>query len=267
MVKLNKSKLTKEEKERLVELAQEAYRNYAPMAEMAQQSIEKLQKDIAAPLSQINESLKHLSPSPAMLASVRQIAKDQQKFAERVIEATAIDISEIIPKTLPGTLGSLSYSSTSPSKIPTSTPYERAHTEEEQAAQKEEFSLTPYQYHYFPEVNSFILVKTIPYPINFSVRSGKDNINILFECFFEIFEERGEEEGNYKVVLAKATELIGKAREKGVKEANRDWLKKTKYNLIQKIPEYMEQDVIISNYDRSLEGYHFKIKTNGKLVN
>lgn len=123
-------------------------------------------------------------------------------------------------------------------------------------------------YDYSHKTRTFIMWTSSWAAINFSTKDDTDNISVLFEIFYEALEERRVFKNGYLSVLVAREEILLKATQKGIKNANADWLKHTKSNLINlKIPKELKNIVVISNYDQKRKGYEFKIKVSKYLPN
>lgn len=265
MPTLKAKKWTKEEEKELVKMRETLQAFSLPLVKEMKILNESFRNQMIQPVVQAAKGLsKAVTISPAMLSSIKQLQEQQNKLLKNLV--LSFDVPRLIPDNFLSTIA-LNYIPTTTKHLPrTNAQYNDYYIPEIETEEAETLP-TPYTYQYYPETKSFILYKHIPSAISFSVRGKKDNITILFECFYEILEEDSVVEGNYEVVLAKNSQLIQKAKEKGIKEADMNWLKSTRYNLTQKIPENLKNDVIISRYSKKDKGYFFKIKTNKKLIN
>jgi len=123
-------------------------------------------------------------------------------------------------------------------------------------------------YDYSHKTRTFIMWTSSWAAINFSTKNDTDNISSLFEIFYEALKERGVHQNGYLSVFITREEILLRATQKGVKNADTDWLKHTKSNLVNlKIPKELRNIVVISNYKQKRKGYEFKIKTGKYLPN
>ncbi len=116
-------------------------------------------------------------------------------------------------------------------------------------------------YRYYSETDTFIVNLRIPGAIYLGAKGGNNSMKILFEIFYETLEERGKTENGYKTVFVSSEEILRKALRKGKKDADMDWLKHTRSNLVNtKIPDVLKLAIIISEYDKIKKGYYFKVR-------
>ncbi len=123
-------------------------------------------------------------------------------------------------------------------------------------------------YDYSYETKSFILWKSSWSAINFSTKSDTNNMSVLFETLYEALRERGRFRHGYLSVFVTREEILLRATQKGIKDANASWLKHTRSDMVNlKIPDDLKDAVIISEYDKEHKGYEFKIKIYKYLLN
>lgn len=119
------------------------------------------------------------------------------------------------------------------------------------------------QYSYYSETETFLIDLHLPGAIYLGAKNGNNSMKVLFEIFYEALEESGEVKNGYNIVFVSVEEIFTKAVQKGKKEVDMDWLKHTRSNLVNtKIPNFLKQIVIISEYDKNKKGYFFKVRTD-----
>ncbi len=120
--------------------------------------------------------------------------------------------------------------------------------------QKDNFFLDPLR-------ETFIVWQTNVAAINLASEEG--GMSKLFRVFYEYIKEKGYVDGFYKIVFIPMAEIIGMVIKKGKKDANERWVINTRGNIVKSLVKHKMADlIIISDYDRELKGYWFKVATH-----
>lgn len=130
---------------------------------------------------------------------------------------------------------------------------------------KTQVSTNPFNY--YPDTDTLIIIHTEVIGLNFSSPSGRDNMSILAKIFLTALQTKGNiRDGFIEVGLTNSqiTEELKKFGVSIVGDLNR-WISNTKNNILKKIPKVAKSLVSISDYNRILGGYYFRIKLNPKL--
>lgn len=117
-------------------------------------------------------------------------------------------------------------------------------------------------YEYDHETKTFILRESRLSAVNFSAKSGNDDMADFFRVFYDCLKERGFIQKNYEVVFVSVHEIIKRLGQIG-KNVDMNWIKNTRSNIVNhKIPQLLGSSLVISEFDRKSKGYYLKIKIN-----
>lgn len=99
--------------------------------------------------------------------------------------------------------------------------------------------------------------------ISFAPKKGETpNPYYLMRAYVDILKVKGTYQDGVYSVMATKDELIRLVKNKWSGYMHNSWLKDTKHNLNQKIPDKYHKIIRIENYDRSSQSYPFSIKTS-----
>lgn len=114
---------------------------------------------------------------------------------------------------------------------------------------------------YYPKTKTFIVYITEVFAVNFYSKRGADGVSNLFEVFYEALKEKGVLQNGYMEVSLTVTELLERLASKIRRQVNMNWIKNTRSNLVNhKLPSQWSDLIQISEFDRSFNGYTFRIK-------
>lgn len=138
---------------------------------------------------------------------------------------------------------------------------EKILTEELQKLELIEPEIEELPYYYYRQTKTLIIQVTHLAAITFYTKRGNTNVEKFFESLLDLLEEKGQIVGEFKKVFISKKELVEKLVSKGVVEPTEDWIKTTRSSIVNhKIPSFLENDILISEYDRNAGGYHFQIR-------
>ncbi len=116
-------------------------------------------------------------------------------------------------------------------------------------------------YYYYEKTKTIIFQITGIAAITFYSKSGNTDIEKFISVLLTALEEKGDYVGEYKKVFISLSELISGLISKGIKEPTMEWIKSTRSNIVNhKIPEFLNDVISISEYDKTNKGYYFQIK-------
>ena len=218
----------------------------------------KVVQKMTEPLRQANETLAKALNSGLSL-QVKAIAEQFSKIPVPVfdnifpqIELPAFDFPLLTPREI-----------TAPIKTRTDLFIDRQDQLLKALLELKVSNQTRESYKYYSETDTFIVNLHIPGAIYLGAKGGNNSMKILFEIFYEALEERGKNENGYKTVFVSVEEILSKALGKGKENADMNWLKHTRSNLVNtKIHDVLKFIVIISEYDKNKKGYYFKVRVD-----
>ncbi len=118
-------------------------------------------------------------------------------------------------------------------------------------------------YYYYADTNSMILMQTKVITLNFGFSGGEDNVSILAKVFIQSLDKRGQEKNGFLEIGLKISEIIQGLKEFGIVGVTNRWISNTKNNLLnKKIPAVAKGLIILSDYDKNLDGYYLRIRLN-----
>ncbi len=243
MPKLNSKPLTEDQIKSISLISQEANRSLIKMVEPLKQANEKLVKALNSGLS----------------LQVKAIA---EQFSKMPVPA----FNEIFPKIdlpTPSFYPPISKETAAPLRNRTDYILDKQDQLLEMLMEMDLSNSNQEPYRYYSETDTFIVNLRIPGAIYLGAKGKNNSMKILFEIFYGALEERGEVKNGYKTVFVLVEEILRKALQKGKKDVDMDWLKHTRSNLVNtKIPDILKLVIIISEYDKSKKGYHFKVRVD-----
>lgn len=129
---------------------------------------------------------------------------------------------------------------------------------------KDESKLQNRNFHYDYLRTTFVVWQPSIIALNFTSADGV--MVLLFEVFFECLKERGIKENGVIKVFVSMSEAVKRAIAKGKREANNRWVTFNINNLRKKFrSQKAENTIMISDFDRQLEGYWFILDINSLM--
>ncbi len=146
--------------------------------------------------------------------------------------------------------------------------YEEQLVEEKKVFAKEldvlednKFKIDNLPYYYYEASKTILFKVTTLGVIPLWTKDGTTDIELLITTFLKFLNEKGQIVGDFREVFVPIHELVTRLIAAGKKDVDMRWIKSTKSNFVNhKVPDYLKDVIKISDFDRSKNGYYFKIR-------
>lgn len=223
------------------------------------EAVQDLQRTLQSPLFQgilkdMNKSLERLVDTTKILAQTYASFNTPILYSQITALRTSIEVVNLKPTSLV----------VNPGKS-----YKEQILEEKKNFDKELTSLKKIEpeiienpFFYYPKTKTFLIQITEVFAVNFYSKRGADGVSNLFEVFYEALKEKGILQNGYMEVRLTVAELLERLASKIRRQVTMNWIKNTRSNLVNhKLPSQWSDLIQISEFDRSFNGYTFRIKT------
>lgn len=233
----------------------------------------KAMQDAYKSMFPVIQSIQAYTPPAYLIEAMERVIKDFQKLSlpmQVISQVFAVYETPVLYFKLPE-LHTIPIPNIDPRFLKPLSDFEQELIDDNKKLQKEidrlkkdESKIQNRNFHYDYLRTTFVVWQPGIIALNFTSADGV--MVSLFEVFFECLREKGTKENAVVKVFVSMSEAVKRAIKKGKTEANNRWITFNINNLRKKFrSQKVENTIMISDFDRQLEGYWFMLDTNNLM--